>query len=231
MVQAMKSHSYGAALIATIACSVSLLSEASAATVTIESQNITDYTTSSLPTSTFNPLWDTALSHHVALRTGSVVDKWRSPFENFSTPGTGVGDWSTLQYTSVQAHGRAVFNVFGVGATELSLLWGSPDSYNKITFYSGLNGTGTKDSITGSQLLIQTYGHDLVTLDPGFVFLSVVLSSKQNAFEFADLQTIGPGGGIGGTTPLPGALVLFGTGLAGAGFLMRRRRDGARTAC
>ncbi len=220
---------YVVALIASALCSIAVSSDASAATVTIESQNITDYTTSSLPTSTFNPQWDTALSHYVALHTGSVVDKWRSPFENFSTHGTGVGDWGSLQYTSVQAHGRAVFNVSGVGATELSLLWGSPDSYNRITFYSGLNGTGTKDSITGSKLLIQTYGHDLVTLDPGFVFLSVVLSSKQNAFEFADLQTVGPGGGIEGTTPLPGALVLFGTGLAGAGLLMRRRRDRAPT--
>jgi len=32
--------------------------------------------------------------------------------------------------------------------------------------------------------------------------------------------------GAGGTTPLPGALVLFGTVLAGAGLFMRRRRDG-----
>jgi hypothetical protein len=121
-------------------------------------------------------------------------------------------------YTSIQTGGSATYNFAGP-ATGLSLLWGSPDSYNTLTFFSGLNGTGTDlFSITGSLLNIQTYGHDLVDFTmTGGTFESVVLASSGNAFEFADLQDAL-------ATPLPAAFPLFAGGLGMVGFFARRKK-------
>jgi hypothetical protein len=215
---AVKLFLYPTSLIASVLCVISL--NAQAASVSILSDNATDWSTSTLPTTTFNPAWS-PLSSNVAIQTGSASGVYRSPFEDAATPGTGVGNWASLQYTSVQGGGQAIYNFVGTtAATDLSLIWGSPDSYNTIAFYSGKNGTGTLiDQITGSALLnppgADGLGHQFVVLNPGQAFGSIVLSSSANAFEFANLTT----------TPLPGALVLFGSVLAGAGACMRRRRD------
>ena len=168
---------------------------------------------------------------------GSVANQWRSPFENATSVGggtsTGVGNggygltgWNLLPYSSIEGGGSATYNV-GVANT-LSLLWGSPDSYNTLTFWSDGNGTGTdlgslsvttETGITGIlPLEIQTYGHDQMTFtDADGTFESVVLSSSTNAFEFADLtagyiHTVDP-------APLPPALPLFGAGLGIVGLL------------
>jgi hypothetical protein len=199
--------------------------QAHAATVTI-SQVTTDYTAATLPTSSFNPTPFSSTNTSTTV-TGQVPNVYRSPFENIgsggggtllSDGGYGVGGWANLVYTSIQAGGSATYNFAGP-ATELSLLWGSPDSYNSLTFYSGLNGTGTDlFSITGSQLSIQTYGHDLVDLTmTGGTFESVVLDSGENAFEFADLQDAL-------LTPLPATLPLFAGGLGFVGYLTRRKK-------
>ena len=91
-----------------------------------------------------------------------------------------------------------------------------------MSFYASKDGTGTPlFSLTGSSLLIQTYGHDLVnfqTLD-GF-FNSVVLSSTWYSFEFANLTAYDPPT----VTPLPAALPLFATGLGALGLLGWRRK-------
>jgi hypothetical protein len=202
--------------------------QAHAATVTI-SQVTTDYTTVTLPTSSFNPTPFSSTNTSTTV-TGQIPNVYRSPFENIgsgggtllSDGGYGVGGWANLVYTSIQAGGSATYNFAGP-ATELSLLWGSPDSYNTLTFYSGLNGTGTDlFSITGSQLNIQTYGHDLVDLNmTGGTFESVVLDSGENAFEFADLQDAL-------LTPLPATLPLFAGGLGLVGFLTGRRKRSAQ---
>src|SRR5450759_5859565 len=111
----------------------------------------------------------------------------------------------------------------------LSILWGSPDSYNTLSFYGSNDGTGTPlYSVTGSSLLIQTFGNDLVTfLDLDGFFNSVLLSSTGNSFEFANLTAWDPPI----ATPLPGALPLFATGLGALGLLgWRRKRKAAAVA-
>lgn len=190
------------------------------------SQVTTDYSAVTLPTSSFNPTPVSSTNTSITV-TGQVPNVNRSPFENIgsgaggtllSDGGYGVGGWANLVYTSIQAGGSATYNFAGP-ATDLSLLWGSPDSYNTLTFYSGLNGTGTPVySITGSQLNIQTYGHDLVDFTfAGGTFEFVVLDSGENAFEFADLQDAL-------LTPLPATLPLFAGGLGLFGFLTGRKK-------
>jgi hypothetical protein len=127
----------------------------------------------------------------------------RSPWE-------GELGQNTLQYTSVR-DGSATYNMTG---SSLSLFWGSPDTYNTLTFYTGLNGTGAFDSITGDELGAPLgTGHVLVLILTDVIFQSVKLSSTNPAFEFSNL-----------VTPIPAALPLFATGLGMMGWLARRRR-------
>jgi hypothetical protein len=202
---------------------------ANAVTVTY-SQNDANYTALTIPTSSINPTPAHSDLTSTTIK-GEVPGLYRSPFENspsgpgalLSDGGRGVGDWSSLQYTSIQGGGSATYD-FSSPMDNLSILWGSPDSYNTISFYSGDNGTGFLYSITGSALDIQTYGHDLVDFAMlGGDFESVILSSKYNAFEFADLQASNDP-----AAPLPSTLPLLASGL-GAVFLLTCRKNRRKT--
>ena len=115
-------------------------------------------------------------------------------------------------YTSVR-NGSAGYNLTG---NRLNLFWGSPDSWNTLTFYTGLNGTGASTTpLVGSSLLDPDgSGHHLVSILTDVVFRSVILTSGQPAFEFANLTA----------TPIPAALPLFATGLGVMGWLARRKK-------
>jgi hypothetical protein len=192
--------------------------------VSIASQNSADFTT--LPTVTPNPAAVSTTGTVYQGVTGEVQGLYRSPYENVTSVGGGVllsdggyglpgYDGKNYSFTSVEGGGSATYN-FANGASGLTLLWGSPDSYNTLTFYTGLNGTGQSFSITGSALDIQTYGHDFVDFTSNEAFESVVFSSTTNAFEFGDLADAP-------ATPLPATLPLFAGGLAGLGLLLYRR--------
>ena len=126
----------------------------------------------------------------------------------------------TLQYTSVEANGIAGYNSPHGPLTSLSLFWGSPDTYNSLTFYTGLNGTGIASNIlTGANLSgPEGIGHHLVLILTDTTFQSITIGSAgADAFEFANLAT----------TPIPPALPLFGTGLAALGLLGRKKKKAA----
>ena len=213
---------------------------ANAVTVDIVNQSTADFTTSTLPLTSVSPFTSQTTGTVYFGVTGSSPDIYRSPFENVSVgvsnpDGNGgyvLPGYDNLPYTSVQANSTATYTFAGE-ASSLSLLWGSPDSYNYIEFFSGpngtLNGPGLEGIISGSALPFQTYGHDQLTLalDGGLHFESVLLySSGSNAFEFANLLArvnldqvvpLQP-------TPLPGALALFAGGLGMIGLVAGRKK-------
>ena len=144
---------------------------------------------------------------------------------------TGVGDSWLYNVISSGAPGpgSAVYNV---GASTYSILWGTPDTYNQIKFYDGPGGSGNLiGTFIGSDLGCYSLTdanncngnrYDLVTFGVNSgVIGSVVLSDTTGsaAFEFGTVAT-----------PLPAALPLFATGLAGLGLLgWRRKRKAAAT--
>jgi hypothetical protein len=182
--------------------------EARADLFTIGEDNVT------VPPSTFNLTPDGGfVANQVQIENVSVTNVFRSPFE-----GTGqYGD----PFTTIQANFSATYT-FGSPQASLQMLWGSPDTYNTIEF---LNGATPVFTLTGAGLHPTTFGlgHDLVTFtDTTGSFTAVVLSSTQNAFEFADL--ISTPVGSQGTTPLPGALPLYVAGVGIVGFVGWRRK-------
>jgi len=121
------------------------------------------------------------------------------------------------------ANGSATYNV---NSSSFTFLWGSPDSYNQVEFFSGANGTGSVlGTFNGADLACfasgacEDNGFDLVTfLSSGGDIGSVVLNnSTLHAFEF----NVDPA-----ATPLPSAIYLFGSVL-GVAFWMSRRRHSA----
>jgi hypothetical protein len=205
-----------------------------AASVQIVSQDDADYTTATLPTSSTSPFTSQATGTDFNV-TGSLANVYRSPFEN-ANPGSGATYNSSnggyylpgaynLPYTSVEGGGSATYT-FANSEKILEVLWGSPDSYNTLTFYNGSTLEGT---ITGSALDILTYGHDEVVLELSgdSTFTSVTFSSTTNAFEFADLAVSpGPDSRFSPipSTPLPSTWLLMLTGLTGLGWMAGRRQ-------
>ncbi len=193
------------------------------------SQNDADFVT--LPATSVSPYTSVTTGTVYFNELGSVTDVYRSPFENAAAGNGGVYDpsnggyqqpgFASLPYTAIESNSTATYDF--APSNNLSILWGSPDSWNILSFYSLPNGSGTElYSIVGNSLLIQTYGHDLVDFAfSGVTFQSVVLTDTTNpAFEFANLQA----------TPLPAALPLFAGGLATIGLLARRSKRKNATA-
>jgi hypothetical protein len=107
---------------------------------------------------------------------------------------------------------------YNVNSSSFTLLWGSPDTYNQVDFFSGgLNlGEFTRtDLACGSSSCNQT-GFDLVTFtaSSGEIGSVTLADTGPAAFEF----------GIG-VVPLPPAIYLFGSVLGGAFWLGRRKRS------
>ncbi len=128
-------------------------------------------------------------------------------------------------YYAYAESGQTITANFASGINSLNLLWGSPDTYNTITFYSGLNATGTSEAYSpGSGPLAgltptQT-GGTLVSFSTTSVWDSVTFYTSGNSFEFA--ATV-PGTPV--FTPEPATVTLLGGGLlmVGVGALRRRK--------
>jgi len=121
--------------------------------------------------------------------------------------------------------GTATYNI---NAPSADLLWGSPDPYNEVTFFSEPGGMGTNlGSFNGTDLACfitscHQESFDLVTFaassgDIGSLMVSNSMNAMGNApaFEFAGPDPV----------PLPPAIYLFGSVLGGAFWLARRKRS------
>ncbi len=169
---------------------------------------------------------------------------------NFNTPGSGTtglsGNYSITTGTSAQlsaaplgdttpylivpglgrgTSGTAVLSL-GQALTNLSFYWGSIDSYNTVSFYSGTGGGGTLlGSFNGAQVPGATAdGAQGTTANNRRVFFnfggdtaqSIVFNSTAIAFEVDDVATAAV------PEPTVWATLIAGFGLVGLS--MRRRR-------
>jgi hypothetical protein len=144
-----------------------------------------------------------------------TIPNSRSPWEQYA--GTGPGTIGGARYNSVSGGGTATY-LFSAPRTLLSLMWGSPDDYNKLEIW---NGGSLVETIFGDNMAI--------TSDPGFVaarqFVNVIITgvtydkivfaSSTDAFEFANLNAV--------PVPVPAGILLMATAVAG-GVALRRQR-------
>lgn len=153
---------------------------------------------------------------------------YRSPFDGSTRSGlpanTPTTNWQSIQYFVVGPNPNDPSTAkleFSVEQTSMSFLWGSPDSYNELRFFSGANFVGT---VNGSNPGIGGFadipasetgvGAAYVTIS-GLAFDEVhFVSSNAQAFEFSNLSFT--------PIPLPAAAWLLIAGIAGFGVFRRK---------
>jgi hypothetical protein len=147
---------------------------------------------------------------------GLISGVSRSPWENTIYDGSA--------FTSIDSPpvggSTATFD-FGGPKIGLSLLWGSPDDYNKLDLLDAFD--VIVGSITGAGFTPHAIGWDWVNISSDVAFNKVRLTSTGAAFEVANFLTTGtrevP------QVPLPPAIAMFGGALAFVVGVSRRRRS------
>jgi hypothetical protein len=147
--------------------------------------------------------------------TGNSSGNWQSPFNS-----NGLTDIQSYFSADPQAT-----LTFGTAQTEFSMLWGSIDSYNTITF---LDGNSVIGSFTGSDVIAQ-FGlggspanfervglFTFATDGQAETFDAIRFGSTQAAFEFATAPA---------PVPLPAAGWMLAASVAGIGAMRRRRKS------
>jgi hypothetical protein len=204
-----------------LACGMVVLGVASASAVTF-TENFYDPSTnpnapvySTVAPSNFTPTF-------TLNATGSIDGVERSPYQT-NTDGHNGTAYSVLAPGGQVGSATATYNLLA-NATTFNILWGSPDDYNHIQFWSGANGTGSLlATVSGNNLFcFNNNCHDLAWDIVTFSFSGVgsirLIDDGTAAFEYGL-------NGVPSSTPLPGALWLFGTVVAGAAGASRLRRQ------
>ncbi len=197
-------------LVSTATLSLGLSLTAGATTVTVGGAAPAGYTST-----TFGP-GDSATPGTWTFHTGSAT-------ANTSVGNQYLDPLSNNSYYAYAKGGSSITVDYANGISALDLLWGSPDSYNTITF---TNSHGASVSFTPGQGLLSALtptgtnaGSQMVDFvaSPGTVWDSVTFSSTTNAFEFAEVST------LAAPTPEPATMALLAGGLVALGVIRRRK--------
>jgi hypothetical protein len=151
--------------------------------------------------------------------TGSLHHFAFSPYAFNTGPGPGGSAAATnAPYSVLNAGGGPLSSAtYNVNSSSFTLLWGSPDSYNQVDFFSGgLNlGEFSRTNLACGSSSCNQKGFDLVTFtaSSGEIGSVTLHDTGPAAFEFG----INP-------VPLPASIYLFASVLGGAFWLSRRKR-------
>lgn len=170
----------------------------------------------------FNSGAPAGLTGNYMIPSGSSFNKDAAPLGDntpyLAVPGQGTSGTATLN--------------LGGSFTNISFYWGSIDSYNNVTFFTGTGGTGTSlGTFSGAMVPGATAdGAQGTTANNRRVFFnfngptasSVVFNSTNIAFELDDIATAAV------PEPTIWATLIVGFGLVG--FSLRRRRQSVVTA-
>lgn len=198
---------------AVLTVAFALVSSANATTVFISSESTT------MPTDNLMPAADPGAVDEKNGETINQSGNALNPFNNTTSQYSVLNEGPASMTVPLAS---AFYDAPGGAATTFTIDWGSPDSYNTVTFFAGLDGTGGQigTPFTGCSLVLNhctSGGFDVVTFSTmGGTYGSVELSdTNQAAFEFADVAL----------TPIPAALPLAAAGLGLLGFFSRRRKQ------
>ena len=154
--------------------------------------------------------------------TGTVYEGLVGAYPFAADPYNNTAFAGVASYVAVSGGASATYEI--ASTSTFSLLWGTPDSYNTLSFY--LDGV-LVDSVGGSEIVTQSeYGNTAayVVITTSTAFNQVVFSSSSNSFEYA-IPTVDGIVPTPAPVPLPAAAPLLLAGIGALGFAARRRKS------
>ena len=156
---------------------------------------------------------------------GSLVAK--SPFSDPNTEFDAVLAGGSATFPSFALEELAVrrlvsFSTFGAGSGTFSFIWGTPDSYNGLSFDTNSGTKSFDGSVLGS--FANGGGSYFATVSGlGQYYSTTFTTGQQNAFEFAAVSAV----------PLPASAPMFGAALLAVGLVgygVKRKKTNAAAA-